>query len=748
MKRPILPHLILVTAITVIVWLPNPLFAHREGLGDHVLEAYRIDEGVPPHIDGKLDDVAWQHAKPISGFIQLVPERGTPATDDTTVYVVYDQHNLYLAFRCYDAVPDKIVNRMTRRERVYESDVISFFIDPHHDHRTGYKFATTPGGVQNDDYRYEDTRRDTNWQGIWWVETQIDELGWTAEFKIPFANFRFKAKEEQVWGFDIERISRRKNEVTVWKQMTQAGPVTRMSDLAHLVGFRDIRAGKQFEISPYLLSGGTEQQDESRRGQLGVGLDVQYSVQSALKTNITVNPDFAQVEADQLEINLTRFPTRFPERRPFFVEGNSFFETPLDLFFSRRIGSSGNILWGGKVTGKVGDYSLGMLGSQTGSTGLLELGQQSELKEQAWYSAVRLKRDIFRRSNIGMLFTNKEQADGYSRVGGVDMNLAFQKTYHLSGQLAQSFHPGEDTRNRAYTLALAQRNYLWNATAEMERIEPLFETNQTGFLRKEEFRGWQEANFRVTYQPQLRKRLSGFAGVSGGVSQSLYTDAYFADWSKKNPKRTLSPEFDKGLISWGGHIRAGFDFTESFWDGVGVYYRRSREVELTEVFTSSGYGFSVDTNSTKPIAAGIGGDMGNFFNFDRQSIGKQRGVSLMSTVRPQSNFTITFDGSYAQSLDEQRIIDGRFFVSSLRVTYLFSRDSFLRVFTQAGQERTSFNQNIQIGENYLVSALFGWEYKPKSHIFIAYNEGWETYAGQLQLANRVVVLKISYLSNL
>ena len=144
------------------------------------------------------------------------------------------------------------------------------------------------------------------------------------------------------------------------------------------------------------------------------------------------------------------------------------------------------------------------------------------------------------------------------------------------------------------------------------------------------------------------------------------------------------PISDKGLISWGGHIRAGFDFTESFWDGVGVYYRRSREVELTEVFTSSGYGFSVDTNSTKPIAAGIGGDMGNFFNFDRQSIGKQRGVSLMSTVRPQSNFTITFDGSYAQSLDEQRIIDGRFFVSSLRVTYLFSRDSFLRVFTQAG----------------------------------------------------------------
>ena len=202
--------------------------------------------------------------------------------------------------------------------------------------------------------------------------------------------------------------------------MTQAGATTRMSDLGLMVGLKDIGGAKPFEISPYLLSGVSDA--ESLDGQLGTGLDVQYNLTSTLKTNVTVNPDFAQVEADQLEINLTRFPTRFPERRPFFVEGNSFFETPLELFYSRRIGSRGDILWGGKMTGKVGGYSLGILGSQTGSFGALEIGQESASKEEALYSTVRLKKDILERSSVGLIFADKEHLggeEGYGRAGRI-----------------------------------------------------------------------------------------------------------------------------------------------------------------------------------------------------------------------------------------------------------------------------------------------------------------------------------------
>ena len=664
-------------AIVLLLFISYPilLFAHPEGVGEHVIEAYRI-EGAPPLIDGLLDDPVWQQAQSRSGFVQLEPTRGAPATDDTVFRIAYDVHNIYIAFRCYDAEPNKIVNRMTRRGDVYSSDVISFFLDPHHDHRTGYKFATTPGGVQSDNYRYEDTQRDSNWKGIWWVESSIDELGWSAEFKIPFSNFRFTDKPTQIWGFDIERVNRRKSEVTVWKQLTQAGVVTRMSDLGHIVGIQDIETGKNFEITPYLLGGASGDANTDLSRQLGTGLDVQYSVTSALKANVTFNPDFAQVEADQLEINLTRFPTRFPEKRPFFVEGNSFFETPYDLMFSRRIGSRGNILWGSKITGKMGKYSVGVLGNQTGEFGFSE--SSSSEKESAWFSAVRVKRDILKRSNVGILFVNKEQggSDRYhSRVGGVDMNLALGKTYHLSGQYAGSFHPGEDRDNSAFTVDFAQRNYLWSSRIGLERVAPHFEINQTGYLRKERNRGWQRAYMRTSYSPLWGTR-QFFSGVSARLSQSLYTPEYFAEWKERNSELSLSPGFDEDSLRWYVNVDIGMDFREILVDDIMAYYYRSREVELTEVFVADGYGFTIDTNSTYPIAVGIGIDFSDYFNFSRQQAGKQRVLTFESTMRPQSNFSIEWDSSYAQSLDLAGVIDGRFFVSSMRATYLFTRESF------------------------------------------------------------------------
>ena len=749
-----MPKWLFVNVVVLLSLFAGILCAHEPGSAKYVVEAYRLEPGVPaPKIDGKLDDPAWQKAKPVSGFIQLVPDRAQPATDDTAFYIAYDPHHLYVAFRCYDAEPDKVVNRIVRRGgNIYDSDVISFFMDPHHDHRTGYKFATTPGGVQSDAYRFDDIRSDSSWRGIWWLETGVDEQGWVAEFKIPFANFRFPDKSEQVWGFDVERVHRRKDEVTVWKQMTQAGATTRMSDLGLMVGLKDIGGAKPFEISPYLLGGVSDK--ESLDGQLGTGLDVQYNLTSTLKTNVTVNPDFAQVEADQLEINLTRFPTRFPERRPFFVEGNSFFETPLELFYSRRIGSRGDILWGGKMTGKVGSYSLGILGSQTGSFGALEIGQESESKEEALYSTVRLKKDILQRSTVGLIFANKEhldEEDGYGRVGGFDTDLFFLKTYRLSGQYALSFNPSEDpedenTRNRAYLVELAQSNYLWNANVRLERIDPLFEANETGFLRKERYRGWQQMNFMGTYIPQFGPHRAAF-GVRGRVSQNLFTDTYFDEWKWDNPSLTLSPEFDEDAISWNFNPWVDWRPTESFWEGIGVSYRRSREVELTEVFTTDGYELSLLTNTSRPVSVGLDAGIGNYFNFSRQAVGKQRLLSLSTTIRPQSNFTIDLESGYALSLTQADVIDGRYFTSSLRVTYLFTRDLFLRVFTQAGRERTDFYQ-IQTEEHYLVSTLFGWEYSPKSHIFLAYNEDWRTNKGKLQLGDRVVVFKVSYLWNL
>ncbi len=732
--------------ILALLLFPSLLWGHTDGLGSHLITAYRLEDTPPPIIDGRLDDLAWNAATPISGFIQLEPRRGESATDETVAYIAYDRHNLYVAFRCYDSEPAKIVSRITRRGNIYVSDLISFFIDPHHDHRTGYKFATTPSGIQQDNYRYDDAQIDGSWRGVWWVESQIDDLGWTAEFKIPFANFRFPDTNEQVWGFDIERLNRRKSEITIWKQMTQAGARTRMSDLGHLVGLSGIETGKSFEIIPYALGGSSKTHAQPVAGQLATGIDVQYSVSGALRTNFTLNPDFAQVEADQLEINLTRFPTRFPEKRPFFVEGNSLFETPLDLFFSRRIGSLGDILWGGKMTGKVSRYSIGVLGALTGSFDELEAGKPSRSKEEAWYSAVRVKRDVLKRSNVGMLFTNREHGDGYSRVVGADMSLALGKTYHATGQVARSLHSDGIAGGSAYILNFAKRDYLWDIKAELERVEPRFETNETGFLEKEPYRGWQRLDAEATYSARTDNRWRPFFGAGSGVSQTLYTNDYFVQWQRGHPTLGLARDFAEDLVAADVKLTTGLVFTEFFLNRIRAVYEHSREIELTNIFGANYFAVDIDTNRSKPIAGSLRFNVSDYYNFAQQTIGLQRVASLAATVRPRSNFTIDLRGSFAQSLDEQRKIDGRFLVGSFRGTYLFTRDVFFRVFTQAAREHTAF-ANLQITEDYLVSFLFGWEYSPKSNLFVGYNEGWRKDADMLRLENRVIVFKLGYLWN-
>jgi hypothetical protein len=242
-----------------------------------------------------------------------------------------------------------------------------------------------------------------------------------------------------------------------------------------------------------------------------------------------------------------------------------------------------------------------------------------------------------------------------------------------------------------------------------------------------------------------------FSGVTARLSQSLYTPEYFAEWRERNTALSLSPDFDENLLRWSVGGDVGMDFREILLDDVMIYYNRSREVELTEVFTADSYGFEIDTDATRPIAIGLGVDFADYFNFGRQQAGKQRSLIIESTIRPQSNLSIELDSGYAQSFDLEGVIDGRFFVSSLRTTYLFTRESFLRMFAQANRERPF---SMEIYQTYLLSFLFGWEYSPKSHLFVAYNEAWgdapvgTAFDRELQLENRVIVVKVTYLYNL
>ena len=297
----------------------------------------------------------------------------------------------------YDSHPENIISELRRREQLESSDRIELFFDTFHNHRTGYKFSTNSYGVQMDDQRFNDDQHNRDWDGIWKSAGDVNELGWTAEFKIPFFNMRFPDKEEQTWGFNLQREIRYKAERLNWKPISVHDRNNiRMSKLGHLVGIKGIRPGRSLEIYPYGLSGFSEADETPRIGQNEIGFDLKYGITSDVTFDMTVNPDYAQVEADVLQINLTRYPTRFAEKRKYFLEGRGIFQTPAQLFYSRRIGASGDILWGTKMTGRTKNSGIeyGVLASQTGDWNYFGLGEKNPDKEEALYGIARMRKGL------------------------------------------------------------------------------------------------------------------------------------------------------------------------------------------------------------------------------------------------------------------------------------------------------------------------------------------------------------------
>jgi len=227
-----------------------------------------------------------------------------------------------------------------------------------------------------------------------------------------------------------------------------------------------------------------------------------------------------------------------------------------------------------------------------------------------------------------------------------------------------------------------------------------------------------------------------FVSGRANIAQGLYDDAYFTG-------KTRSGEFEEDLVGWNGQLSGGIELTEHVLNFVEVYYDRSHKIELTDVFDANELGFHLETNSSRMASVELSGNMGDFFNFSRQAVGQQRQLSLFSTIRPRSNLAIDIGGTFAQTLDQTDQIDGRFTVGSLRSTYLFTRDTFLRIFAQTERQKL-FVPTERSDANHLISGLFGWEYSPKSHFFVAYNET----RGDGRADERVLLLKLSYLSNL
>ncbi|WP_375326166.1 DUF5916 domain-containing protein [Flagellimonas sp. GZD32] len=456
-----------------------------------------LGEMAAPAIDGILEDQAWDMVEWGTDYIEWQPDENTPPTEQTKFKILYDSKNLYIGVRCYDAEPDKIVKRLSRRDG-FEGDWVEFNIDSYFDKRTAFSFSITAAGVKGDEFVSNNGNNwDASWNPIWYVKTHIDDEGWTAELRIPLSQLKFGNEEEQVWGLQSTRRYFRNEERSLWqrKPVDQPGWV---SEFGELHGLKNIQPQKQLEIQPYTVAKTetyeAEEGNPFRDGSesnITVGLDAKIGITNDLTLDLTVNPDFGQVDADPSAIALDGFQIFFQERRPFFVENKNIFDFRVsqseagntfgsdNVFYSRRIGRSPQsypntndgefvdqpdntpIIGAAKFSGKTKDgWAIGVLESVTARrNAIIRTGTGDERKEMVEpmtnYFVGRLQKDFNNRNSyIGGLFTatNRENLPETlnflhtsAYTGGFDFKHQWaNRDWYIGGNITYSHVKGSE----------------------------------------------------------------------------------------------------------------------------------------------------------------------------------------------------------------------------------------------------------------------------------------------------------------
>jgi len=455
----------------------------------------------PIRVDGLLDEPAWEGVVPVTDFRQYEPLNGEPATERTEIRIAYDDEFLYFGIRAFDSDPDAIVARQFERDSFIDADdSISIAIDTLNDNRTALAFQTNVLGTQLDVQMSETLSFNLSWDTIWYSKGNIDELGYTIEIAIPWFSLRFKPADELTMGVFLERIIRRKNEKVNWPYLSRDYNFSTVSEYADMVGIRGAERGANLEVKPYGLAGHGQLLGETSR-ELDAGLDVKWGVTTDVTADLTFNSDFAQVESDDLRINLSRFGLFFPEKRDFFLERADLFRFGLarevEIFFSRRIGLRGGqavpILAGARAYGQPGNTNFGLMTLWTKDvTGIP--GEH--------FSVARLQQNILGRSAIGGIYTRRSGDPTLEdTTTGGDAQFLFGTNILLRGSFAHSARPGVESGNRFASVAASQRRDLYDWSVQYVDVGDNFAPGM-GFVRRPDQR-------RVTTNVHFKPRPGG-----------------------------------------------------------------------------------------------------------------------------------------------------------------------------------------------------------------------------------------------
>jgi hypothetical protein len=722
-----------------------PEVVARDDQGRTTVRATRLTQEI--RLDGRLDEEVYRTVPPISGFIQQLPDEGAPASERTDTWVFFDETSIYVSARAYDSAPPSewVANEMRHDVgQLRQNDSFSLLLDTFHDRRNGVAFLVTPIGGYSEFAITNEGNVNTDWNVVWDMRTGRFEGGWTVEIEIPFKSLRYQPGETQVWGIQLRRIVRRRNEaayltalpISAARGNSVIAGLWRVSEAATLVGLEVPPLSIDAEIKPYGIAGLRTDVNANPPTQndtdADAGLDFKYRLTQNLTADFTLNTDFAQVEVDEQQVNLTRFSLFFPEKREFFLEGRGNFDfargdgggggTPT-VFFSRRIGLQGGqivpITAGGRVTGKVGPFDVGLLNIQTGD-------EATSGAVSTNFTVVRVKRDILRRSTIGGIFTNRSASlvgDGSSQVYGVDGRLAFYDDFSITGYFSNTQTPARNGKENSYQGSFDYTGDLYGLSYGHLVVENRF-IPEVGFVPRDNFRR-NSASARFSPRPESIDLIRRFV-VSGRFEHIATAD-------------------EGELETREGQLLVESEFENS--DQLSFFFNDHYEL-LTVPFTISpgvtipvgGYNFrnfqaSYRFGAQRPVSGQITFGTGSFWSGDNTSLSLSRGrveITPQLSVEPSVSFNWVDlpEGSFNTQLVRTRF------------TYTVTPRMFFSGLLQYSSAGDSFSTNFR----------FRWEYSPGSELFVVYSEDRDTDPlvpdRFTALRNRGLVVKINRLFRL
>ena len=662
-------------------------------------------------LDGKLDEACWADAIAIENFTQREQNEGEPASEKTRIAVVYNTNKIYFGIWCYDSEPDKISAQQMARDFHWGSDDnVEIMISPFNDNRNGYLFVTNPNGAMADVWVGDEGKTwNKDWNSVWDVAVDVNEEGWFAEIVIPFSTLKFKKDSEQIWGINFERNIRRKKEQVLWQGWSRLYDVEKISQGGKLTGINNIKQGTKIELNPYLL-GGFETSDGTTSYKAKIGGEINFDITPTLKLNFTANTDFAQVESDRQQINLTRFSLYYSEKRQFFLEGKNYYDMNVggsSLFYSRRIGidqsSEVPIIGGLRFFGKLNKTNIGLMSIQT---------YAQDSIPTANYSVIKIKQDIFKQSTIGFIATQKYSENHYNRVYGTDFTyssseLFGKKNLLVGGAFALSeteiFNEAENlnTDNLSYSVFLSYPNDVVEFDVGFTTVESAFNP-EMGYTRRK--------NYQMLYtELQFNPRFKNLPFFRNLIFKPIDLNYYINDETK---------ELESIVYEWRpfGFVSKSGEFFE--FNVLHIYDKPSEDFELIDsIFIPVGSywdnRYEVQFSSFRGRKAGIDAsiEIGEFYTGNRQ----EYVFYTHFNINKHLNIGLDWQRNNIQ-LPQRSLTTDEF---GGRIDYAFNPKLQTGLFAQWNNET----------ENILVNYRINWIPKIGSYFYFVINQEFNTTNG-------------------